>query len=556
MILILTFYSLPCLPQDIPDEQWHKSLEGLIIRNINIITLNVAEQLDESGVYSDTTWFNTLANSVHYKTRNWVIKDRLLFEEGDKINFGELYESERILRNTNLFIEVKINIYSVLNSPGYADIEVITEDRWTLTYLAKYNPDSESGYLGLKDNNLIGLGHSADAVITYNSDPSISWGGRFRYMANNINGSFIDAGLRIEANKKFSVKSLSLQRPFITSAIEWIGGVELRWERNTIDIRDTNNILTSRSLGKKNQDLWLGKVFQLRFDNDLFKKNTDLVASVRISSLSFTERPFAPFQYRIFENSTLLLFGSGLITRSYYKDKFVQDFGTTEDIPVGGSFSISAGPEERELKDRWYLGFETIYSDWLDEFGYLSGRIGFGNFNAGNKWEQRTINLNLLYHSYLYRWRILTYRIFARYDLLLGYNRLSGEKTYLYSRTGVRGIERAISDGTKRMVINSEARIFSTYQLLGFVIGGIAFMDFGLIADDEGSFFKRHFFQAYGAGLRVKNESIINAAFELVFVFNPYHPVNKNAAFSVLLSTNFSIGIRDIGYSKPFIETF
>src|SRR5690606_7452560 len=126
------------------------------------------------------------------------------------------------------------------------------------------------------------------------------------------------------------------------------------------------------------------------------------------------------------ENSTTFLFGAGIISRSFYKDRFVEDFGITEDIPVGGSLSISTGPEERELGSRWYLGFETSYTDWIEDYGYLSGRIGTGSFFKDSP-EQNTFNLNLLYHSYLYRWDIWTYRLFARYDLLLGSNRLSGE---------------------------------------------------------------------------------------------------------------------------------
>lgn len=554
-LILLSLFSIS-KAQDISDMQWNKDFQGRVIRNIIIKTFNVAESLEDKIEENDVTWINNFANSLHYKTRDWVVKENLLFEKGDKINFTELYESERLLRKTNLFLEVRISIHPVPGSTTEADIEVITKDRWTLTNLTKYDPGENSGYFGLKDINFIGLGHRADAVITYNDDPSISWGGRFRYIIPNINGSFINAGLRIEANKKYSIKSLSLSRPFITYTNEWIGGIELKWERNSINITDTGGVLVSRSLSKKNQDLWAGKVFQIDADNFLFKRNSNIFTSARVFTQNFLERPYNPFQYRIFENSTIFLFGAGIITRSFYKDRFVEDFGVTEDIPIGGSISISTGPEERELNRRWYLGFETFYSDWIENYGYLSGRLGFGSFNNNNFWEQNTFNLNMIYHTYLYRWKIWTYRLFARYDLLLGTNRLSGEKTYLYSRTGMRGVDNSIPEGTKRMTLNLEARVFSPYELLGFVIGGIAFTDFGLLADNEKSFFSSRFYQAYGAGFRVKNESIINAVFELVFIFNPYLPDKKGAGFSVLLSTNFNIGIREIGFSKPFVEPF
>jgi len=550
IIILLFFYSISFSQEY---EEWNREFSGRTIRNILIKTYNVGESIypDES----DSLWIKRLANSLHYKTRDWVIKENLIFNEGDKINFNDLYESERLLRETNLFVEVKINILPVPGSITEADIEVITKDKWSLTYLAKYDFDNGSGYAGLKDLNFIGLGHRTDAVVTYNDDPSISWGGRFRYFVPNIKGSFINAGLRIDANKKYSLKSFNVTRPFITYTNEWIGGIELKWERNVFNLKDTTNVFVQRSFSRQNQDLWAGKVFQLDLENGLFKRNTSLITSVRVFTQNFSERPYSPFQYRVFENSTTFLFGAGIISRSFYKDRFVEDFGITEDIPVGGSLSISTGPEERELGSRWYLGFETSYTDWIEDYGYLSGRIGAGSFFKDSP-EQNTFNLNLLYHSYLYRWDIWTYRLFARYDLLLGSNRLSGENTFLYSGAGLRGIERNFPSGDKRMVLNLEARIFSPYELLGFLIGGIAFTDFGLITGDNKSFFRSRLYQSYGAGLRIKNESIINAAFQLVMIFNPYHPQNKGAGFSVAFSTNFAIGIRNIEFSRPFIESF
>ncbi len=553
----LVFYSVTSFAQDLASENhWDKNLEGKIIRNIYVRTLNVAESFDEKENITDSSWFKNLTNSLHYKTRDWVIKERLIFNTGDKLNFRDVYESERLLRSTNLFVEVKINILSVTSSVEQVDVEIITKDRWTITLLSKYNPNNKSGNLGLKDNNFIGLGHSSDVILSYNNDPAIGWGGRFRYTAPNIKGSYIDAGLRLEANKKFTVKSINVSRPFITYKTEWIGGVELRGERNTIDILDTNDALTSRSLSKSMMDLWIGKSFPISINNELFINNSNLLTSIRVFSRNHSERPLPPAELRIFENSTMLLFGAGIISRNFYRDKFVKDFGVTEDIPYGTLISFASGPEKRELSNRWYFGFEGIYSDWFDDYGYFSGRIGFGIFKGKDSWEQNTLNLNFLYHTYLYRWKIWTYRLFFNYDLLIGYNRLSGEKIHLNSSTGLRGINEILLEGTKRMVINSEARIFSPYQFLGFILGGIAFVDLGFIDDANRNIFSSRFYQAYGAGFRIKNESIINAAFELVFVFNPYNPQNKGAAFSVLLSTNFEIGIRDIGYSKPFIEPF
>jgi len=554
-VLVNCFYIT--FAQDLAYENnWDRSLEGKTISKIFLRTLNVAGESIDGTISSDSTWFNNLANSFHYKTRKWVIRERLLFNEGDKLNYRTLYESERLLRSSNLFLDVKINVFPSAFSKDEVEVVVITKDRWTLTYLASYKPGNKSGYLGLKDNNFIGLGHTALAEITYNNDPLVGLGGKLGYTVSNIKGTYTDFNLNFEANKKYDIKSIGLAKPFITYQTEWIAGFKLKWERNTYETFDDNNNLISLPLKKSSQDLWAGRAFSVNLTNNFKKSNSNLITSLRILSLNHSERPYNPMQYRIFENSTMLLFGIGIVSRSFYKDKFVQQFGTTEDIPVGESISLSTGPEKRELSNRWYVGLETTYSNWYDDYGYFSGRVGIGAFRGNNQWEQNTYRLSLLYNTYLYKWNIWRYRLFMNYDLLLGYNRISGEQTFLYSGTGLRGINKAYVEGTKRMVLNLEARIFSPYELLGFVIGGVAFSDFGLIAESNKGFLSSKFYQGYGAGFRIKNESIINAAFELVFVFNPYNPQNKGAAFSVLLSTNFAIGIREIEYSKPFVEPF
>ena len=127
------------------ENNWDRNLEGKTISKIFLRTLNVAGESIDETISSDSTWFNNLANSFHYKTRNWVIRERLLFNEGDKLNYRTLYESERLLRSSNLFLDVKINVFPSAISKDEVEIVVITKDRWTLTYLASYKPGNKSG---------------------------------------------------------------------------------------------------------------------------------------------------------------------------------------------------------------------------------------------------------------------------------------------------------------------------------------------------------------------------------------------------------------------------
>jgi hypothetical protein len=553
-VLFLLILFSPVFAQSETDYSRANNLnfEGKIIRKVTLRIINVAGPSIEDKRY-DSTWFSGIINSLHYKTRPWVIRERLLFKPGDTLNLRNIYESERLLRSSNLFVDAKIKVMQSDEYPNTVEVEVITKDKWTLTYLAAYNPGSYA-YLGIKDDNLLGLGHKADALITHNDDRAVSWGGRLRYTAPNLNGSYADLGFKLEANKKKSFKSLNLIRPFFTYDTEWIGGFELIWDSDKYQFFTNESELNLLPVKKNIQDFWAGKSFTL--DPEDGSANTNLIVAGRLSGLNYSERPFDPVDYRIFENSTIYLAGAGIISRSFYKDRFVEGFGITEDIPLGYAVTIAAGFEKRELSDRWYFGFESIHSTFIQTRGYLSGRFGFGVFRNINTWEQTTYNLNIIYHSLLFENDNWKYRFFSNFDVLLGYKRISGEEIHLSSHSGLRGIDMLLVRGTKRTVLNLETRIFSPYELLGFIIGGIAFTDFGLIAKPTRSFFSSRFYQAYGFGLRIRNESIVTATFGLSLAFNPYNPRNNGARFTVLFSTSISLGIRQIGYSKPFIEGF
>ena len=531
--------------------------EGKTIRRVKIKILNVSGPALDGNKDYNINWFGNIANSLHYKTREWVIREKLLFKEGGKLNSGELAESERLLRTSNLFLDARIKVLPVENSTDKVDIEVITKDRWTLTYLASYNADEKNGYLGLRDDNLLGLGHRMDAALTHDQDETIGWGGIVKYYASNVRGSYIDVSGKIEANKKYDIQSVSINRPFITIETNWAGGLELLWENNYLEFIDEQKKLTSIPFSTNKQDIWVGRSFPINFGPPALRNKSRIIVSGGITRESHPERPeVSPFSNRIFENSTINLLNFGIINRRYYKDKYIDGFGITEDIPVGGILSMTGGYEDRELSNRWYSGMELIYSRRFERTGYFSGRFGTGGFRNINRWEQNIYNFNLIYHSTLFSRKDWKYRFFAEADFSFGFNRLNGEQIFLSTSSGLRGIEKLTLGGTRRAVLNLETRIFSPFSILGFVLGGNLFTDFGMITSRNENLFRSRFYQAYGIGIRTKNESIVTAKFDISLVFNPFNPGNNGARFTVLFSGSVALGFRNFGFTKPSVEDF
>ena len=96
-------------------------------------------------------------------------------------------------------------------------------------------------------------------------------------------------------------------------------------------------------------------------------------------------------------------------------------------------------------------------------------------------------------------------------------------------------------------------RMFTPYNVLGFIIGGIAFADFGLIAGNGQILLNSRVYQAYGLGLRTKNESISNTSFELALVYNPYNPASGKSNTEISFSAAIVLGSRNFNFDKPGI---
>lgn len=558
--------------QDLPDTLNQKEkhyedgvefidLEGKVIRNIYIRNLEIAgASLKDDEEEKEPSWLGKIGNSLHFKTRQWVIRNHLLFEEGDSLDVFDMSNSERLLRESGYFLDAKINALLLEENKDSVDIVVVTQDKWTISFLVSYNTEKKNGYLGIKDDNLIGIGHNIDATISYDQRPEIGWGGAAKYTAANIAGSYINGTARYITNRNSTVKSLHFVRPFITPQTEWAGGLDLARQDGNLEYIE-NNIFKRIPYVFSEQNIWLGHSFPVWFGSNVFRKKTHVVAAGRVSRTKYSERPEVTiYENRIFENSLLYLSSIGLINQRYYKDIYIDKFGTTEDVLIGGILAFTIGIEDRDLSERWYAGVDAVYSRRVESIGYFSWKLGWGGFRHVNRWEQNTFNLNMTYHSQLFNniagskeWQ---HRLFFQSDFMLGYNRFVGEQIYLDTENGLRGIPRFALSGTKRVTINTESRIFSPYSILGFILGGIVFADFGMITTKSVNLNKQKLYQSYGIGLRTRNESIAGASFRISAAYNPILPAGDDSHFKIIFSAAFILGKRSFGISQPSIIEF
>ena len=125
-------------------------VDTIIIVRSNVFT---AEEVESSG-------FFRLMNSIHVTTKEWLIRDYLLFEAGQPFDAAEVAESERKLRAKHLFRALSID--SVRLEDGRLAVRIESQDGWSLKpkfALSIASSGDWTGALGMNEINLLGTGN-------------------------------------------------------------------------------------------------------------------------------------------------------------------------------------------------------------------------------------------------------------------------------------------------------------------------------------------------------------------------------------------------------------
>ena len=124
------------------------------IDRVEIVRHDIFEARDGGGV----SWPYRLANRLHVRTRESVIRRELLFEEGDCLDPFLLAESERLLRGYGFLSRAEIT--ALPRGDGIHDVIVDTQDDWSTRVDLRLRVDEGLRLEGvsLNEENLLGTG--------------------------------------------------------------------------------------------------------------------------------------------------------------------------------------------------------------------------------------------------------------------------------------------------------------------------------------------------------------------------------------------------------------
>ena len=154
---------LALLQTDRPAVQPRQTIDTIIIENGNVFAR-------DDGA---PNWVAHLANGLHLRTRQWVIRRRLLLSRGDEFDSARMDESERSLRTLGVFRSVQLD--TVRSGPnGKLALRAVTADGWSTQPQFSFTSvgGDKTWDIGFIERNF--LGTATELALVYGRNPDRS----------------------------------------------------------------------------------------------------------------------------------------------------------------------------------------------------------------------------------------------------------------------------------------------------------------------------------------------------------------------------------------------
>jgi len=535
------------------------------IRNI------IIETMDPFGYSVDDTnkkphnWLEKTGNHLHLKSKDFAIRNLLLFKQSTLLDTFKISESKRLLRSQNFIRSVRIDVNET--ETDSVDITVRVLDSWSL--IPKGSISTSRMSIGLNERNFLGSGHEFNNRFIQRFDDN-NTAQSFEYVIPTIKNTYINTRLIYEESLEGDLKrSLSIDRGFISPLTRWAGGIYLDKQVKLDSLPDFQNNFQNKTFKFQTQDFWIGHAFNILGNSSLEERTTKLITSVRFANVTYKESPEIAFDsINYFSKEQFYLGTIGLASRQFIEDNFIFRDGIIEDVPIGFAISFTPGYQIKNDVNRYYIGGHMAFADYF-KWGYINGNLGYGTFINGNKKEQTVLSMEVNYFTNLIslgnNWKM---RQFIKPQILLGYNRKNtiadrlslNENYYAYgydrnefirdTRTGIPGFN-ANMYGTQKAVLSFQTQFYSPWNILGFRLNPYLNITGGILGDDNNSLFHSKLYSAIGVGFIIRNDYLVFSSFQLSL---SYYPVTLNVnggAFKTNAFETEDFGFQQIDIGKP-----
>lgn len=510
-------------------------------RPIAVVIVNQVDRLRPDDAPPGAL-MSSLARTLRPYTREPVLRQYLLFRQGETLDPLKLADSERLLRGIEYVADVRIHVVPLTGQEE--EVAVVVEIRDRLPVGARMNVRGVDRFeAGLFHANVAGLDVRLAADLRYRQGvtPETGWGGELR--KRNMAGSFIDVELGYEDSWRGLERRAALTRVEAHPDVRWVGGVA--W----IDRLERDVTLPPQQFAQG--DAWIGRVFRLRDRaTGAGKARPVLVPAVGWASVHHDLRPaVTPDSNLSWHDSRQVLAGLTWSRERDYRTSYLHGLGQTENLAGGQGLKFSASYVDGEFSDRTGLFLQGWRQVVRTRGNVFNLRLDAGGYLRNGRLEDGALRTSVRYVSPLLGTGRWPSRLLAGLSWSRAIRPSGGGPLSLADGLGPREVDLPLVAGDRRLGLDTEWRLFPPWVASGFRCQLFAFADAALIADHGQDLSGRPLVASAGLGLRVGNPDLVLPVVQLRVAF--LRGMDDNAAGIVFVADNFTAPQTRLPGSRP-----
>jgi hypothetical protein len=521
---------------------------GRIIRNISVETLDPFGYSIKNESKVPKNGVDRFGNAIHIKTKEFTIRNLLLFKKYDRCDSLLLKETERLIRSQRYVREVSVVPVLVETTSDSVDVKIRVLDSWTLIPNGSMSGSQNS--VKVTERNIMGFGHQISGELA--NRIATNENARYaQYSVSNIKNSFIRLELAYanEYNND-SKRSVALTRPFYSVVAKNAGGIAFENRRFTEFFPVADSLL---GVPTKYEfvEYWYGRAFKINGERTFAQKTTNLIIALSYNRKAFSLQPDSVYDVTDFFTTEKNSIGYlGISRQRFYQDKFIFNYDITEDIPYGENAALVMGYQNKGDRSRWYSGI-MLSQGKKYAFGYLSSFVEWGSFYFQGKTEQTAFKIGSNYISplwYLGKWKL---RQFIKPTYIWGNNRDASFKDQLTLNNyyGIEGFNNRLT-GTQKWLVSLQTQTYMPGLWNGFRFSPYINVSMGSLAN-KNALFDSKVYSKFSVGVQINNDYLVFNSFQISFSYYPSIPFEGTNLLKTNSFENTDLTISDFQLGKP-----
>lgn len=530
--------------------------EGKIIRDIKIETLDPFGYSVDNYKDEPEKGFEKFGNRLHLKTKNWTIRNLLLFKKNEPLDSLVAKESERLIRRQRYVRSVIIKPIEIPGSVDSVDVSVRVLDSWSFIPTGEFS--GTKGRLDLTERNFFGLGHEIENDFSRRFDDQKK-AYTARYTINNIKNTYIKTTLIYDNDFNNNItRSARIERQFFSPLTRLAYGAYIENRFYVDSLPDNSNVFAKQDFNLRTQQYWFGHSFKIFKGRSEDFRSTNLVTTFGFKSTSYITSPSALYDpEHFFASEKLYLATIGLNTRKFQEDKYLFNFGIIEDVPYGQVYSITGGFQDKNNRRRTYFGGRFAYGTYFP-IGYAGINVELGSFFDTGKSEETTLRVEANYFTNLMSigsWRV---RQFIKPVLIIGYNRANiiKDRVTINPQNGISGFDNPLINGTKKLFTAFQTQTYVPGNWHGFHFSPFFNMNVGVLGDESNKLFSDKVYSIFSLGVLINNDYLVFNSFQVSFSYYPSIPYQGTNLIKTNTFKNDDLALPDFQIGEPTIVPY